>query len=59
MEYIKSENYDYIIKKYRDIFNKDKIMERFVRNDALFADDSGMAPDDIYAGIRADYAVSS
>ena len=45
MKYIKQEDYDYIIKKYHP--------KRFARRDELFSEDSGMAPDDIIAGILA------
>ena len=51
MEYIPQESYDYILNKYhrQDLpFDPHK---RFIRNDALFREDSGLSPEAIEAGI--------
>ena len=51
MEYIKNCDYDYIKNKYPP--------KRFTRNDGIFDPDSGMAPDDIIAGIIENDALYS
>ena len=51
MEFIKSQDLDYIRNKYHDTAKPFDPHQRFVRNDAIFSPDSGMAPDGIYAGI--------
>lgn len=51
MEYIKNCDYDYIMNKYHMQDQPFDPHKRFIRNDAIFSESTGMAPDDIYAGI--------
>ena len=53
MKYLDPQEYNYVINKYhkQDLpFNPHK---RFIRNDALFREDSGLSPEEIEAGILA------
>ncbi len=52
MKYITPESYDYIINKYHDAAKPFDGHGRFQRRDELFTADSGLAPDDIYAGLE-------
>ena len=51
MKYIKEQDYQYIMNKYHDITKPYDSMQRFIRHDEIFDAESGMAPDQIYAGI--------
>jgi len=53
MEYIKHENYQYIMNKYHRQDAPYNNRNRFIRNDPLFDPVSGMDPQLIYEGIRA------
>ena len=60
MEYIKNCDYDYIINKYHDQSKPFNSHRRFIRHDAIFDKTTGMAGDDILAGIWAqDKALSA
>ncbi len=52
MEYIHDTDYAYITEKYRDLTNRSHTSNRFVRNDALFAESTGLTSDEILEGIR-------
>lgn len=52
MEYISQKDYDYVINKYHDTAKPYDRFSRFVRHDEIFDVSTGMAPDDIYAGIE-------
>ena len=51
MEYIKQSDYDYIINKYHDTAKPFDPLKRFLRRDELFSPDTGLAPEEILAGI--------
>lgn len=52
MIYIKPQDYDYIMNKFHRQDKPFDPFNRFIRNDELFAEDSGMAPQDIGMHIR-------
>ena len=52
MIYIKPQDYDYIMNKFHRQDKPFDPFDRFIRNDELFAEDSGMAPQDIEMHIR-------
>ena len=52
MKYIKEEDFEYIINKYHDTSKPFNSHARFIRRDELFAEETGMAPDDILSGIE-------
>ena len=52
MKYIKEEDFEYIINKYHDTSKHFNSHARFIRRDELFAEETGMAPDDILSGIE-------
>ena len=52
MEYIKNEHYDYIMNKYHDQSEPFDSLKRFVRNDKIFDESSGMCANDIIEGIK-------
>ena len=47
MEFIKTEDYNYIRNKYHDASKPYDSFNRFVRNDSIFSADSGMDPEAI------------
>lgn len=51
MKYVNERTYDYIINKYHDTTKPFDPHNRFIRRDELFCSESGMAPDEIMAGI--------
>ena len=51
MKYVSECTYDYIINKYHDTAKPFNPHVRFIRRDELFSPESGMAPDEIMAGI--------
>ena len=51
MEYIKNCDYDYIMNKYHDQDKPFNAHRRFIRHDEIFEESTGMAGDDIIAGI--------
>lgn len=51
MEYIKKCDYDYIMNKYHAQDKPFDSHNRFIRNDAIFDETTGMHPDEIIAGI--------
>ncbi|MBR2612658.1 MAG: hypothetical protein IKC72_06265 [Clostridia bacterium] len=51
MKYIKAQDYAYIMNKYHDLSQPYDNMKRFIRHDAIFAKESGMAPEEILRGI--------
>ena len=51
MEYIKQQDYDYIMNKYHDQEKPFDSFNRFIRHDAIFDETTGMDPDNIIAGI--------
>ncbi len=55
MEYISPRDYDYIINKYHDTKKPFDRFNRFVRHDEIFDEKTGLSPDEIYAGIRAEH----
>ena len=59
MEYIHDTDYAYITEKYRDLTNRSHTSNRFVRNDALFAESTGLTSDEILEGIRKQDSVLS
>lgn len=50
MKYISDADYSYIINKYHDTEKPFNPFLRFLRNDAIFAEDSGLSPDEVVAG---------
>lgn len=62
MEYINSASYEYVMNKYRDqstaidsfdsVHRGAHIYNRFVRNDKIFSEDTGLCGDDIIKGIE-------
>ena len=57
MEYIQSQDYEYIANKYHDASKPWDGTHRFQRRDELFSADSGMAPDGILVGIMENDAL--
>ena len=53
MEYIKNCDYHYIMNKYHDQEKPFDSHMRFIRNDAIFDETTGMDPDKIADGILA------
>ena len=53
MEYICDRDYDYIMNKYHDQNKPFNAHRRFIRHDEIFDETTGMAGDDIIAGILA------
>lgn len=51
MEYIKNTDYPYIINKYHDTAKPFDSFKRFIRRDEIFSAQTGMAGEDILAGI--------
>ena len=51
MEYIKQQDYDYIMNKYHDQEKPFNPYNRFIRHDAIFDETTGMDPEVITAGI--------
>lgn len=51
MEYINSQDYDYIINKYHDTAKPFDPFSRFIRHDEIFSPETGMDPEDIISGI--------
>lgn len=51
MKYIKAQDYTYIMNKYHDLSKPYDNMKRFIRHDEIFAQESGMAPEEILRGI--------
>ncbi len=51
MKYIKQQDFDYIVNKYHDTEKPFNSFKRFIRRDELFAEESGMAPEEILTGI--------
>ena len=51
MKYIKPNDYSYIMNKYHDLSKPFNPFLRYIRHDEIFSSDSGMAPEDILAGI--------
>ena len=51
MQYINDADYKYITNKYHDATKPFDSFARFIRRDEIFSENSGMAPDDIIAGI--------
>ena len=52
MEYIKAEDYSYITNKYHDTALPFDPHKRFIRNDAIFDEDSGLDPSEIFKKIE-------
>ncbi len=52
MDYISSRDYDYIMNKYHDPKKPFNRFARFVRHDEIFAEKTGLFPDEIYAGLE-------
>ena len=52
MEYIKNSDYEFIMNKYHKQNEPFNSFVRFVRNDILYEENSGLAPDLIYKGIE-------
>lgn len=52
MEYIKNSDYEFIMNKYHKQNEPFNSLARFVRNDSLYEENSGLAPDLIYKGIE-------
>ena len=52
MEYVPSHDYDYVMNKYHDREKPFNRFQRFVRRDEMFAENTGLAPDEIYAGLE-------
>lgn len=52
MEYIKNRDYEYIINKYHRQDQPFNPFVRFLRRDERFEQNSGLAPEEIFAGIR-------
>ena len=51
MKYISNESYDYIMNKYHEQSKPFDPHKRFIRNDAIFSEKTGMSGDDILNGI--------
>ena len=51
MKRIRDDDFEYIINKYHDASADFDGFARFIRRDEIFSPESGMAPDDIIAGI--------